>query len=204
MPQLFSGCRISRQTLARHFFLNSEIAFKLQACCRKAWRWGPLRGRLPGNSSNCSCCSISSRKFLLQRERVNLTKNKCRRQLLYSIVTSLTPHLGSNKLDVLHALGPLIFFFLFLLSPSHPDHGGSYFFLPSPAVFCCPLAPNKSKWLIVDIAGLIPPPLFQVMKDAAQMSPGSASPADYPSGIVAEGKLIKGPRRSWLTNLKAW
>lgn len=42
------------------------------------------------------------------------------------------------------------------------------------------------------------------MKDAAQMSSRSASPADYPSGIVVKGKLIEGPRRSWLTNLKAW
>lgn len=74
----------------------------------------PLKSRLGGEvlsgarcqviAPNCSHCSISGRE--ISDKGGASTLFECRRRPPYSISTSLTPHLGAGKLDVLRARGP--------------------------------------------------------------------------------------------------
>ncbi len=109
------------------------------------------------------------KKNPLQREQVTLIWNECRRQLLYSTITSLTLHLGSSKLEVFTFSRPS---FCLCFCPTTT-------LSPSPAASRCPLEKNKSKPLIFDITGQ-----FLLMKDVAQMSFRSAGPAGNQAGTV--------------------
>lgn len=74
----------------------------------------PLKSRLGGEvlsgarcqviAPNCSHCSISGRE--ISDKGGASTLFECGRRPPYSISTSLTPHLGAGKLDVLRARGP--------------------------------------------------------------------------------------------------
>lgn len=79
----------------------------------------------------------------LQREQFTLIWSKCRRQLLYSIITSLTSHLDSSKLEVLTCSRPS-FCLCFRPRP----------FLSLLLSLVVLLAQIKSKLLIFDITGL--------------------------------------------------
>lgn len=96
----------------------------------------PLKSRLGGEvlsgarcqviAPNCSHCSISGRE--ISDKGGASTLFECGRRPPYSISTSLTPHLGAGKLDVLRARGPS--FSLLFVAPSRHDRRGSFFFFP--------------------------------------------------------------------------
>ena len=92
--------------------------------------------------AHASCSYFDpKKKNPLQREQFTLIWSKCRRQLLYSIITSLTSHLDSSKLEVFTCSRPsFCLHFLF-------DHGPSLSLSLSlsPAVSCCSSGTNKKQ-----------------------------------------------------------
>ena len=82
--------------------------------------------------AHASCSYFDpKKKNPLQREQFTLIWSKCRRQLLYSIITSLTSHLDSSKLEVFTCSRPsFCLHFLF-------DHGPSLSLSLSLSLSCC-------------------------------------------------------------------
>ena len=132
------------------FFLG--FAFKLHLLPKKKKR---LEGEVPHRAGRQVITSLivyascklppppqKKKKNPLQREKFTLIWSKCMRQLLYSIITSLTLHLDSSKWEVF-TCSPFVSVFSSTTAPFSLSLSLSLSL--SPAVSCCSSGTNKKQ-----------------------------------------------------------